>query len=152
MSSPNTPERPTAVRASFIFFVGAAVMLVAGVALNMVVQDRIANAMAEAPGARPASPDQIANSLNVLLWTFMVGAVAFALLILLFANKAREGTRSARTVVVVLAAVTIVFQLAFLPLLNEGKIAAMVLAVAGSIALFVPSTKGYFVKPPKNAR
>ncbi|MFD9894221.1 hypothetical protein ACFWY9_33145 [Amycolatopsis sp. NPDC059027] len=143
---------PTPVNISFVLWIASGVVLVAGQILFLVEKQRLIDAVikatneAKAPGPKP-SPADIAAGMTTFLWTLLVGAVVFSLLIALFAYKARQGTRSARSVVTALAIFEAIFPLLFLPqALLPFLVVSLLLAVVALILMYLPSVAAYFPK------
>ncbi|RZQ64293.1 hypothetical protein [Amycolatopsis suaedae] len=140
------PE-PQVVKVAFYLWIASAVAMIGGAAMSLAMKDRIVELTLEVNRDPRLTPDLVSRGTNTLLWTFLVGAVVFGVLFVLFAWKSREGTRSARTVLAVLAVVTALFQM--LIFLNEVKVLAIVLSIGAGVCMFLPSTTGYFEKLPK---
>ena len=138
---------PQPVKVSWYLWIADSAVMVLGFALSLVMKQQIIDLTLELPRDQRLTAEQIAGGITTVLWTFLVGAVVFAALFLLFAWKAKDGTRSARTVLTVLAAVTVIFQVLFFA--NEAKLLACALIVAATVCLYLPSVQSYFPKLPK---
>ncbi len=140
---------PGVVQASFWLWVIGGLVLIGGQVLTLDLKqqliDRLIKQNREA--GRQVDPAAVASGTTTFVWMLFVGAVVFALLIALFAYKAREGTRSARTVLTVLAILTVLFQLAFFS--NLPSVLATLLFVIALVLLYLPSVSGYFPKVGK---
>ncbi|GAA1251343.1 hypothetical protein GCM10009676_42680 [Prauserella halophila] len=135
------PEPPKPVTTAFGLIVAAAVVLVLAFVLDLLDQDAIAAELIEQNTDENITNAQIAAGVESLLWALVVGAAAVGGLIVLFAWKARQGTRSARTVVTVLVVVIALFSL-----LGGGYevIVAVLLALGGTALMYLPSVDSYF--------
>lgn len=158
------PNPPQLVRISVLLWVLSAVVMVAGFALMLANQRAITEELLDAYETAQRAGESIANRETVsesdvvagvpgLLWLLVVGSVMIAGLIGLFAYRAREGTRSARTALVLLTLVLLVFVFgmpsAFVNLLH---VLALGLAVVAAVLLFLPSVSAYFPPLPKMRR
>ncbi len=146
----DTPSPPTPVAVSFWLFVASGVVLVAGFGYTLLRKQELVDALVEINTDQSITREQIEAGATNLLWTLFVGAIVFAVLFGLFAWKAREGARSARTVLTVLAAVTLIFQMVLFNSLIT--LAAVFLAVVGTVLLWLPSVRQYFPKAGRSLR
>ncbi|KHF45003.1 hypothetical protein MINT15_18850 [Saccharomonospora viridis] len=137
---------PTPVTVSFILYVLAGLVLVLAFGYTLTQQDLVAETLIDLNTAENLSEEQIRSGVTTLLWTLFVGAVALAVLFALFGWKARQGTRSARTVLTVLTAIIVLLQLLLFPT-SLPMLVASLLAVAGTVLLYLPSVAPYFPKP-----
>lgn len=152
-------EPPQLVRLAVALWLVAALTLVIGFGLMVGNTDAIADAQVEAweeavraedpQTQRDITPEQIRDGAPGLVWLFAIGGVMLALLLAVFAYRAREGTRSARSVLAALTALVAVFVL-FMPAeyVNFAHWVALVLAVGALVGLFVPQAGDYFPKLP----
>lgn len=152
-------QPPQLVRLAVALWLVAALALVVGFALMVANTDAIADAQVEAweeairaddpQTDRDITPEQIRTGAPGLVWLLAIGGVMLALLVAVFAYRAREGTRSARSVLAALTALVAVFVL-FMPAeyVNFAHWVALVLAVAALVGLFLPQASGYFPKLP----
>ncbi|AXB49000.1 hypothetical protein A4R43_32940 [Amycolatopsis albispora] len=138
---------PQPVKASWYLWIAASVVMVLGFVLSLALKQQIIDLTLDLPRDPRLTAEQVAGGITTVLWTFLVGAIVFAALFLLFAWKAKDGTRSARTVLTVLAVVTVVFQVLFFT--NEAKLLACALIIAATVCLYLPSARPYFPKLPK---
>lgn len=154
---------PQLVQASVLLWVAAAVALVVGFVLMILNIDEIADAQVEAweqairagdpQTDRDITPEQIRSGTPGFVWLLAFGGVMLALLIAVFAYRAREGTRSARTVLLALTALVAVF-VVFMPgeYVNLVHWAGLVVAVVALVTLFLPQVNEYFPKLPVTRR
>lgn len=152
-------EPPQLVRLAVALWLVAALVLTVGFALMVGNTDAIADAQVEAweeavraddpQTDRKITPEQIRSGAPGLVWLLAIGGVMLALLLAVFAYRAREGTRSARSVLAALTALVAVFVL-FMPTeyVNFAHWVALVLAVAALVGLFLPQANEYFPKLP----
>ncbi|ANN20952.1 hypothetical protein SD37_38775 [Amycolatopsis orientalis] len=146
----HTVPKPVAI--SFWLWIATGVVLVAGqialLVLKQELTDGIIKQITENPvPGQPVDPAQIASGVNTLLWMLLGGAVTFAVLFALFAYKAREGTRSARTVLTVGAVFLVAVELFVLRgALNVFLLVATLLTAIALILLYLPSVAAYFPK------
>ncbi|MFI6024070.1 hypothetical protein [Amycolatopsis magusensis] len=145
--APPRPPVPQPVRVSWYLWIAACVVMVSGFGYSLADEPRVVSLMLEQPRDPRVTAAQVSAGVHASLWQFLVGAVVFALLFLLFAWKAQDGTRSARSVLTVLAGATIVFQAVIYP--NWVKVAACALIVAATACLYLPGARPYFPKLPK---
>ena len=148
MTEPNEPapvDPPKPVQASFWLWVTSGVVFIVGYAIIFVARGRIIDNLIKSNTNKSVTADQIRSGTTVLLAVLLVGAVSFAALYVLFAYKARQGTRSARTVLTVLMAITLVFQV----LLQFASVITLVATLIGLVALvlmYLPKVTPYFPK------
>ncbi|MDT8909903.1 hypothetical protein NYF13_03110 [Amycolatopsis sp. PS_44_ISF1] len=143
-------DPPKPVKVSFWLWIAAGVVVIVGQAYTLLIKDQLITELIkqnqQGTGAKVA-PEQIASGTTTLVWLLLIGAVVFAVLLGLFAWKAREGTRSARSVLTGLAIVCVLFQIVifynFFTL-----IAAFVLLIA-LVLMYLPSVAEYFPKVGK---
>ncbi|MFD2418416.1 hypothetical protein [Amycolatopsis pigmentata] len=142
---------PTPVRVSFWLWVASGVVFVVGYLIIFLARDRVIDQLVKNNTKTAVTPAQIANGTTVLLASLLVGAVSFAVLYVLFGWKAQQGTRSARTVLTVLMAITLVFQL----VLQFASLITLLATLIGLVALallYLPKTTGYFPKVGRRPR
>lgn len=145
-------DMPRPVRVSFWLWVATAVTLVASFLIMLLRQEQILEDVLEGGLQEGISADQIAAALPAVLGTLTLGGVAVALLMLLFAYKMRDGTRSARSVLVALTVLLIVFYAVMMPYLNPVTLLAVLLACAALVLVHLPHVASYFPKLPKRTR
>ncbi|MGH3517447.1 MAG: hypothetical protein ACRDQ7_08550 [Haloechinothrix sp.] len=145
-----TPPPP--VRTSFWLWVASAVVLIAGFVLMVASEREIADALIEGNTDRRLTEDQIRGGLYAVLWMLAVGGAMFGVLFVLFAYKAREGTRSARSVLTALTVAVIAFQVLMWPFMNAVLVTSLVLACVALVLMHLPSVWGYFPPLPRTVR
>lgn len=140
------PEPPKQVNTGFWLIVAASVALVLAFVLDLMDRGEFTERMIAQNTDENLSNAQIAAGVESLLWSLVVGSVAVGGLMVLFAWKARQGTRSARSVVTVLVVVIALFSL-----LGGGYtvIAAVLLALGGAALMYLPSVDWYFPRVVK---
>lgn len=155
---------PPLVHFSFLLWIVAAAVLAAGFVLMVGNQDEITARLLDAyeqarragdptTARKGVTPANIAEGVPGLLWLFAVGAFMFAGLFVLFAYKAREGTRSARTVLIALLAAMAVFVIGMpTEFVNFLQVAGVGLGVIAAVLLFLPSVSHYFPRLPRTKR
>ncbi|MFE0028142.1 hypothetical protein [Amycolatopsis sp. NPDC059021] len=143
---------PTPVNVSVGLWILSGLLLVAGQVALLLLKQQLIDAIvkttneAKTSGPKP-TPADIAAGTTTLLWTLFVGSLVFALLVALFAYKARQGTRSARSVLTGLAIFEAVFQLAFFrDGLSLFMLLSLLLAVIALVLMYLPSVAAYFPK------
>lgn len=139
---------PTPVNVSCGLWGVASVFLIAGFALTVVRQDRIVADFAARDTAAAVSTEQLADGVTTAVWGLLIGAVAYAGLLALFAYKAREGTRSARSVLTVLTVALLLAQFVLFP--NTLTVLACGVAVVALVLLYLPSVALHFPRIPKS--
>lgn len=143
---------PKPVQISFWLWIAAGVVLVTGqvvlLSLKQRLIDEVVKQIATQPiQGRPLDPAQVASGLNTLLWTLLVGSVVFAALFALFAFKAREGTRSARSVLTALAIFLVLVELIFFRgALNLFLLLTTLLTAIALMLMYLPSVSDHFPK------
>lgn len=144
---PDRPEPPKQVNTGFGLIVAASVVLVLAFVLELLRKDEFAEQLIAQNTDENITNAQIAAGVESMLWALVVGAVAVGTLMVLFAWKARQGTRSARTVVTVLVVVIALFSL-----LGGGYtvIGAVLLALCGTALMYLPSVDPYFPRVNRN--
>lgn len=155
---------PALVHYSFLLWILAALVLVAGFVMMVANQREITAQLLDSyEQARRAgdpittrkgvTPANIAEGVPGLLWLFAAGAFMFAGLFVLFAYKAREGTRSARTVLLALLTAMLVFVIGMPDeFVNFVQFIAVGIGLSALLLLFLPSVSGYFPKLPRVKR
>ncbi len=141
----NAVKPPTPVTVAFWLYVLAGLILVAAFGYTLTQQETVSEALIDLNTNDSLDEEQIRTGVTTLLWTLFVGAVVFAVLFALFGWKAREGTRSARTFLTVIAAITLLLQVLLFPT-SLPMLAASFLAVVATALLYLPSVADYF--PP----
>ncbi|MDV6012635.1 hypothetical protein [Haloechinothrix sp. LS1_15] len=142
---------PGPVRVAFWGWVVAVALFVVGFLLLPLRRDQIVDELVEAGGGQVTADEVAAGALPVL-WLFAMAGIALALLMLLFAYKMREGTRSARSVLVALVLVMLAFHLALQAFVNPVTTVALALACAATVLLYLPGVGDYFPKLPRTVR
>ncbi|OLT48772.1 hypothetical protein BJF85_11680 [Saccharomonospora sp. CUA-673] len=137
------PEAPKPVHVAYWLLVAAAVVLTLAFVVDLLNREAFTAALIERNTEDGIADEQIAAGVESMLWSLIVGAAAVGALLVLFGWKARQGTRSARTVVTVLVVLMALFSL-----LGGGYlvIVAVLLALAGSALMYLPSVDHYFPK------
>ncbi|WP_026453628.1 hypothetical protein [Saccharomonospora iraqiensis] len=131
---------PGPVTAGFWLYVLAGLVLVAAVVLTFPQRESLVDSLLEMD-VEGLTREQAEASVTNFLWLLLLGALALAGFTWLFAYKARQGTRSARTVLTVLA---VVFLLVALLLPGLMAIGAAFAAALATILLHLPSVADYF--------
>lgn len=137
------PAPPKPVQVSFWLWIVAAVVLVAGYIVLLLARQPLVDELAR---ANPQLPhDTVVSRITGLLVWLLVGATSFAAFFVLFAWKARQGTRSARTVLTVLIGVVLLFQLLLRTYTGISLIATLIGLIALAL-MYIPPVQGYFPK------
>ncbi|MGW4484064.1 hypothetical protein ACWEOE_09515 [Amycolatopsis sp. NPDC004368] len=150
---PGCPEQedgkaPGPVKAAFILTIVASVVLLIGQVVTIVFKHQLVDQAVKAtPPGRKLDMAQLESNANLLVWALFVGALCYGVIMVLFAYKAREGTRSARTVVTMLALLGLVFQLGLVR--SVFSLVSSLLLVIVVVLLYLPSTRDYFPKVGK---
>lgn len=131
---------PSPVTIGFWLYVLAGLVLVAAAAIAFTQKQGMVDDLLELD-LNGLSREQAEASVTNFLWLLLTGALALAGFTWLFAYKARQGTRSARTVLTVLA---VVFLLVALLLSGLMAIGAAFCAVLATVLLHLPSVADYF--------
>ena len=134
---------PRTLRFSFYFFTAAGLVWLVSMVVSLfykqtIIEDQIKN-------SPDISPEQITNAINQLLWILIIASLAFTVFLALFGYKATEGTRRARTLVTIFAAIMALCHLLLAP--SQLGILSALLAVTGLALLWSPSSRKYF--PPR---
>lgn len=140
--TPVTPPMP--VQVSFWLWVVSAVVLVICYIVPVVFHQRIIDQNIRATPQYP--PEQVASGTTTFLVLLLVGAVSFSATYVLFAYKARQGTRSARTVLTVLFGIALVFQYLFGLFQLVLALVAMLVALGALVLMYLPAVRPYFPK------
>lgn len=119
--------------------------MVACYVVPVVFRQRIIEQNIKATPQYPA--EQVASGTTTFLVVVLIGAVSFAILYVLFAYKARQGTRSARTVLTVFFAIALVFQFTLGLFQLVLALLAMLVALIALILMYLPGVRPYFPKP-----
>ncbi|MPY82942.1 MAG: hypothetical protein GEV00_06375 [Actinophytocola sp.] len=157
------PDPPQLVRISVLLWVAAAIVTVAGFVLMLSSQRQIVAALlnayevarnaGESIANRDLSEADIAAGVPGLLWSLVVGSVMIAGLIGLFAYRVREGTRSARTALLALTLVLLVFVFGMPGVfVNLVHVIGLALAVIALVLLYLPAAAEYLPRLPSVRR
>ena len=157
------PDPPQVVRISVLLWVAAAIVTVAGFVLMLSSQRQIVAALlnayevarnaGESIANRNLSEADIAAGVPGLLWSLVVGSVMIAGLIGLFAYRVREGTRSARTALLTLTLVLLVFVFGMPGVfVNLVHVIGLALAVIALVLLYLPAAAEYLPRLPSVRR
>lgn len=159
LESAERPEPPREVRLSVYGLLAAAAALALAFVLMIADVDGIAEANLAAydaavkagdPIMRPdITPADVKAGAAGLAWLLGVGGIMTAALVVLFAYRVREGTRSARSVLIALLVLVLAFAV-LMPsaYVNFAHWAAVLLAAVALVPLFLPQVSGYFPKLP----
>lgn len=147
--APIDPPKP--VQVSFWLWIASGIVFIIGYAIIFFARDRIIDQLIKANTNGAVNADQIRSGTTVLLAVLLVGAVSFAALYVLFAYKARQGTRSARTVLTVLMAITLVFQLV-MQFASLVTLLATLIGLAALVLMYLPKVVPYFPKVGRRNR
>ena len=137
---------PPQVQWSFWLWIAGGVVLIGGQVFTLLVKQPLIDALVKQSRAAGQKVDEaaLASGATKAFWLLLGGAVVFAVLIALFAYKAREGTRSARTVLTGFAVACVLFQLGIF--YNLPSIAATLLFVIALLLMYLPKVADYFPK------
>ncbi|GAA3553402.1 hypothetical protein GCM10022222_41420 [Amycolatopsis ultiminotia] len=140
---------PKPVHLAFVLVIVAAVVLVVGQVVTILFKQQLVDeAVRQSQQAgQKVDAAQVAANASTLVWALFVGALCFGALLVLFAWKSREGTRSARTVVTLLAVLGLIFQLGIVR--SVFSVISSLLLVIALILLYLPSVAAYFPKVGK---
>ena len=136
---------PRTLRFSFYFFTAAGAIWLLSMIASLIYRQDIIDSEIKRNKDPKITPEQITGAVNQILWIVTIAALAFTVFLALFGYKATQGTRRARTLVTIFAAILVVFHL----LLNGtqlGILSAM-FALVGLALLWSPSSRKYF--PPR---
>ena len=141
------PEQPApgSVRYAFIAWILAAIVGLANSVLMLAYKERLIDSAIKNNKNPNVTNDQIASGTTTLLWMFLVGSVVFGALFVLFAYKAHGGVRRARTLLLVLGVITVLYY--FLILRTTLGLMSALLALTASILLYLPKASEYFRRP-----
>ncbi|WIX80156.1 hypothetical protein QRX50_05025 [Amycolatopsis carbonis] len=147
-AEPPKEQAPGPVRAAFILTIVASLVLLIGQVVTIFFKQQLVDQAVKAtPPGRKLDLAQLESNATTLVWALFVGALCFGIIMVLFAYKAREGTRSARTVVTMLALLGLVFQLGLVR--SVFSVVSSLLLVILVVLLYLPSTKDFFPKVGK---
>ncbi|WP_020662935.1 hypothetical protein [Amycolatopsis benzoatilytica] len=140
---------PKQVHVAFVLAIIASVITIAGQVVTLFLKSQLIEQALKQPQqpGHTLTREQITANANTLVWAMLVGALCFAALLVLFAWKAREGTRSARSIATLLAIVGIVFQLGLIRSIFALTSSAALIAML--VLLYLPKVAGYFPKVGK---
>ncbi|MFF0148218.1 hypothetical protein ATK36_2845 [Amycolatopsis sulphurea] len=142
-------QPPSQVQIAFVLILVGAVVLLAGQIVTILLKQQLIDDAIRhgTESGQKFDPDDVAANADTLIWALFVGALCFGALMSLFAWKAREGTRSARTVVALLIAVGLVFQLGLVR--SVFSVVSSLALVIALILLYLPKVAEYFPKAGK---
>lgn len=146
--APEPVDAPRVVNISCALWAVAAVLLVLGFGLTLLDKDAVVAELVASAESEQVTASAISEGTETALWVLFVGAIAYAGLIGLFAYKAREGTRSARTVLTVLAGLLVATQFVLFP--NWVTVLSAVVAAAALLLMYLPSVAEHYPKVPKS--
>lgn len=147
-AEPSKEQAPGPVKAAFILTIAASVVLLIGQVVTIFFKQQLVDQAVKAtPAGRKLDMAQLESNATTLVWALFVGALCFSIIMVLFAYKAREGTRSARTVVTMLALLGLVFQLGLVR--SVFSVVSSLLLVILVVLLYLPSTRDFFPKVGK---
>lgn len=159
-SEPRQVEPPQLVQVSVLLWVFAAALLFLASALMIVNMDEITAGNVAAYEEGIKAGDKIVKNRDIsaadvkegtpgLVWLLAIGGAMLAVLVLVFAFRARVGTRSARAVLIALTALIAAFAV-FMPeyFINYAHWASVVVAVVAIVPLFLPQVADYFPRLP----
>lgn len=135
---------PTPVKISFWLWVAGTAVLILSQGYYLLIQKQVIDSYVARSTDVKITRAQWEASVPVLLWVVFIAAVVFGALMVLFAYKAREGTRSARSVVTVLAILTTLFYALFF--VTPYAILAVLLFLIALLLMYLPSVQAYFPK------
>lgn len=139
------PEPPKPVQTSFWLWVASGIVFVFGYLWLFLHRAQLADTVIKETTNPAASPDKIRSGLTEALIVILIGAVCYAGIELLFAWKARQGTRSARTVLVWLVVASLLFQLG-LGFYHEITLIGTLIGLVGLLLMFLPKVTSYYPK------
>lgn len=136
---------PTAVKVAFWLWVVAAVFTVAAYLSLFVLRQYYIDEQVKANTDPKATPEQIAGGATYFLLAMLIGAIVMGCLFVLFAYKAREGTRSARTVLAGLLIATVVFMILFRRT-GAPFLLGPLFGLIAVLLMYQPNVRSYFPK------
>ncbi|WP_033291081.1 hypothetical protein [Amycolatopsis jejuensis] len=147
---PAKAKPPATVHVAFLLAIFAALVILAQQVLIIALKQQLVdNAVKQTQQAgKPVDLAQLQSGATTLVWAMFIGALCFSALFVLFAWKAREGTRSARTIVTLLAAIGLIYELALVRTPYFAQASSLAL-VAMLVLLYLPRTAEYFPKVGK---
>ncbi|HVW43025.1 MAG TPA: hypothetical protein VHC18_16920 [Amycolatopsis sp.] len=144
-------ETPRPVQVSFWLWVVSAVVFVVGYALVFFLRGSIIDQAIKNNTNKAVTADQIRSGTTIVFAIVLVGAVCFAAMYVLFAWKARQGTRSARTVLTVLMAIALIVQL-FLGLGSIPTLLGTLIGLVALVLMYLPKVAPFFPKVSRRNR
>jgi hypothetical protein len=136
---------PRMLRFSFYFFTAAGLVWLVSMVVSLFYKQTIIDNQIKANQNPDITPEQITSAINQLLWILIIASLAFTVFLGLFGYKATEGTRRARTLVTIFAAIMVLFHVLLAP--SQLGILSALLAITGLALLWSPSSRKYF--PPR---
>ncbi|TVT48822.1 hypothetical protein FNH05_17540 [Amycolatopsis rhizosphaerae] len=144
-----TPEPvapPTPVRISFVLWVVSGVLLIVNYVLVLLYRQRIVDEYLKTNKDPRVNRDNLTHGVTIAMTLALIAAVCVTALLLLFAWKARQGTRSARTVVTALYVAVVVVQLLTGLLSSLFTELSALLGFIALLLMYLPKVSGYFPK------
>ncbi|NUT50175.1 MAG: hypothetical protein HOV94_23115 [Saccharothrix sp.] len=139
--APALPE-PKEVRISFFLWLAGAILLVVSSLLVLTQRDAVLEeARKTAATTQGVTAEQVESLTNAILMISVIIGVVLAVLMVLFAVKARAGRNWARITLTVLGAMVCVYHLLGFSLV--GLVIVLVVAAA-VVTLYLPASKAYF--------
>ncbi|SDY58639.1 hypothetical protein SAMN05421504_10636 [Amycolatopsis xylanica] len=138
-------ETPTEVKVSFWLWVAAAVFMVAAYLSLFILRQHFIDEQVKNNVDPKATADKIASGATYFLLAMLIGAIVMGCLFVLFAWKAREGTRSARTVLTGLLIATVLF-LIFIKLNGLAFLFGPLFGLIALLLMYLPKVQPYFPK------
>ncbi|HKS44105.1 MAG TPA: hypothetical protein VJT49_03110 [Amycolatopsis sp.] len=138
------PPRPVTI--SFWLWIVSALLTIANYAYVFAYRQQIVDQVVKNTHDPRYTPEMIATGTTRILVIALIGAVCVALLYGLFAYKARQGTRSARTVLTVLWLVVGLLQLTLGLLMIYLGLLSVLLGLIALLLMYLPAVWPYFPK------
>lgn len=144
--TPEPAAPPTPVRISFVLWVVSGVLLVVNYALVLLYRQRIVDEYLKTNKDPRVNRENLTHGVTIAMMLALIAAVCFAALLILFAWKARQGTRSARTVATALYVVAVLVQLVTGLLWSWPTLLSALLGFIALLLMHLPGMGGYFPK------
>lgn len=135
-------DAPKLVRYSFWTWIAAGVVGLLDAVLLWSLKNALIDQAVKANTDPKITPDAIHSGVNNFVIYTLISAVVFGVLYVYFAYRARDGVRSARTVLVIGAVVRLL--LGMLTSMSYYALFGVLLSIVAAVLLYMPAARAYY--------
>ncbi|GGU29819.1 hypothetical protein [Lentzea flava] len=132
MKSPKESGTPATITAGYWLVVTGSVLCVLAAVYVLLGKQQLIDAAVQGNKDQKATPDMIANTVNVVLIVSLVVTVVLAALAVWFAGKVRNGLKKSRTGLMITLLIGLFFQM----ITNTLGVVAALIAIAGLVLFY----------------